>query len=203
MPDLIPVNTKYYIAETNETLVGDGISHFPEKSKNMDVFITNDYVYRFISGGIYGNGWDINVLKKKKYYQAILHSINGEDCIYGNYIFNDCKQMVKAPEIPRSILMMSCTFKNCEKLIEAPKIPNGVKNLDYTFYGCKSLTQKPEIPQSVLNLTNAFEGCTAMEGILVCHANPAAFKNALRGTKITAVEGSCSEVTKIRLMETK
>lgn len=71
------------------------------------------------------------------------------------------------------------------------------------FTDCESLTTTPEIPNSVTDLAWAFKGCTALEGILICHADPKTIKCALRGTQITKIEGPCSEKTKIKLMETK
>ena len=225
MPDLIPVNTEYFIAETGETLIGDGISRFPEASKAGDIFKTADYNYEFYH--YYGGSWMVTArYSQKNYYGAILHSINGKDIkslagtfkgckklieapkipdgvLRINNAFRECESLITAPEIPQSVTMMTAAFDGCKKLVEAPKIPDGVMDLLFTFSGCESMTTAPEIPKSVNHLQETFAGCTAMEGTLVCHANPTTYKEALYGTKITAIEGSCSEKTKQRLMETK
>lgn len=257
MPDLIPVNTKYYIAETKETLVGDGVSLFPEKTKKNDVFTTSDYSYIFHENALGKNlhsdlrGWSVLVENRKKTaYSAILKSINGENVTHCNSTFKNCRRMVKAPEIPQSVVNLSGAFEGCKKLVLAPKIPDGVWCLNNAFHGCEALTTAPEIPKSVTELDWAFQGCkklveapkipdgvlslrgtfveceslttapeipqsvewmngtfrncTALTGTLICHADIKYYYiGALHGTQITAVEGDCSEKTKLELMGTK
>ena len=199
MPDLIPVNAEYFIKETNETLVGDGISRFPEESKAGDRFHTADYFYYCH----YDNNWSVSVRdRKKSFYQPVLNSINNGVVDNISQAFYKCKNMIVAPEIPKSVTAMYAAFCGCNKLEKAPTIPDGVCFMDRAFRNCESLTTAPEIPKSVNHLEETFAGCTAMEGTLVCHANPTTFENALRGTQIPAIEGSCSEETKIKLMGT-
>lgn len=200
MRDLIPVNTKYYIAKTGETLIGDGISRFPEESKEGDRFITADYFYYCH----HDNNWSVGVRdRKKSFYQAVLNSINNRVVDDLGEAFYKCRNMIAAPEIPKSVTAMYAAFSGCNKLEKAPKIPDGVVSLSRTFCGCKSLIAAPEIPKSVGYLDNTFAGCTALEGVLNCHTDTGTIIGTLYGTKITAVEGSCSEETKRKLMETK
>lgn len=200
MPDLIPVNTEYYIAKTGETLIGDGISRFPEESKEGDRFITADYFYYCQ----HDNNWSVGVRdRKKSFYQAVLNSINNRVVDDFGEAFYKCRNMIAAPEIPKSVTAMYAAFSGCNKLEKAPKIPDGVCFMDKAFCGCESLTTAPEIPKSVKHLEKTFAGCTAMEGTLVCHANLTTYEEALAGTQITAIEGSCTEETKQGLMATK
>ena len=125
-----------------------------------------------------------------------------QSVVYMSLAFDGCEQLTEAPRIPDGVSSLEGAFCGCKKLVEAPKIPESVSSLQETFTGCESLTTAPEIPKSVNHLEETFAGCTAMEGTLVCHANPTTFENALRGTQIPAIEGSCSEETKIKLMGT-
>lgn len=200
MPDLIPVNTEYFIAETGETLIGDGISRFPEKSKAGDRLHTADYDY-YCHGD---DEWNISVRdRKKSFYRPVLNSINNGVVDNITLAFYKCRNMIVAPEIPKSVTAMYAAFSGCNKLEKAPQIPDGVCFMDKAFRNCESLTTAPEIPKSVNHLEKTFAGCTAMEGTLVCHANPTTYEEALNETKITAIEGSCSEETKQKLMATK
>ena len=119
------------------------------------------------------------------------------------FAFCDCESMITPPEIPNGVSCMNHAFSGCKKLTEAPKIPDGVRSLEYTFYGCESLTTAPEIPKSVSSMDFSFSGCTALKGVLICHADPTFMMDTLCGTKITAIEGSCSEETKLRLIAMK
>ena len=199
MAKLLPVNTEYTIAAKGEILMGDGLSCFPDTTEVGDRFTTIDYEYISTK-----TGWKLVVRDKEKaYYQPILGKINGVEIVSLHKTFSDCRKLKVAPDIPQSVAFMSFAFDGCIKLVEAPKIPDGVLSFDGTFAGCKSLTTAPEIPSSVVDMASAFKGCTALEGILICHADPKSIKYALRGTQITEVEGSCSEKTKIKLMGTK
>ena len=223
MRNLIPVNTSYYISESREMKYGDGIELFPEQSKVGDRFITSDYIYTMRKE----DGWSVKVRNDAKTkYQAILGSINGVKTFSLSRAFLECRKMraapaipngveslsetfsncislEKTPTIPESVRNMYGTFRDCKKLIEAPKIPDGALNLEETFCGCRSLIKAPEIPKSAVLMTGTFWHCTALEGILICHADPKSINYALRGTQISAIEGSCTEETKQRLMASK
>ena len=94
------------------------------------------------------------------------------------------------------------TFAACNNMVKAPRIPDQVVSMYGTFNGCRSLVEAPIIQSSVQDMRNIFDNCTALEGTLTCNANPTSYSNALRNTKITAVEGSCSDETKANLMAT-
>ena len=173
MRDLIPVNTQYYSFRTGETLYGDGINRFPDIAQD-DKFITSDYIYTFEE-----NGWRVKVLDQDRTaYSVILNSVNGMKTISMERAFLNCSKLKVAPAIPKSVTNLDTAFRGCKKLVEAPKIPDGVMDLLFTFSGCESMTTAPEIPKSVNHLQETFAGCTAMEGTLVCHANPTTYKEA-------------------------
>lgn len=223
MRKLIPVNTSYYISESKGMKYGDGVELFPEQSKVGDRFITSDYIYTMRNE----NGWSVKVRHNDKTeYQAILGSINGVktnslaraflECrklkvapAIPNGVknldeaFSNCISLEKAPTIPESVRNMYGAFRDCKKLVEAPKIPDGAWYLEETFCGCRSLIKAPEIPKSVAWMNGTFWHCTALKGVLVCHANIESPNYTLRGTQISAIEGSCTEETKRRLMETQ
>ena len=48
----------------------------------------------------------------------------------------------------------------------------------------------------------AFCDCTSLTGTLICNANPMSYGSALYNTKVNAIEGSCSDATKIELLKT-
>ena len=198
MRDLIPVNTQYYSSITGETLHGDGINRFPDIAQD-DKFITSDYIYSFAE-----NGWRVKALDKDRTaYSAILDSVNGLKTISMDKAFLNCSRLKVAPAIPKSVTDLVFAFSGCRKLVEAPKIPEGARYLNNAFHWCESLTTAPEIPKSVVWMNGTFRNCTALKGVLVCHANIDSPNYTLLGTQITAVEGSCSEKTKIKLMGTK
>ena len=117
--------------------------------------------------------------------------------------FHDCSSLTTAPVIPDSVTDMYESFYECTSLKSASAIGNNVTNLGNTFSGCTALTEAPVIPGSVTNMGSTFYGCTALSGTLVCNANPTSYSYALRGTKITAIEGSCPEETKAKLLATR
>ena len=129
--------------------------------------------------------------------------------------FSGCTSLVEAPVIPNSVTQMgdsiirepgtfSGCFSGCTSLVEAPVIPNSVTNMYGTFSDCTSLTEAPVIPDSVKRMKGTFSGCTSLTDTLICNANTASWCiKALKGTKITDIEGSCNGETKTRLLQTR
>ena len=117
--------------------------------------------------------------------------------------FEGCKSLVAAPAIPDSVTNVAYTFSGCANITEAPAIPNRVTNMHSTFQNCTSLANAPVIPNSITDMGYTFYNCTNLTGTLICHANPTEYNRALYNTKITAIEGSCSEETKTALLATK
>ena len=196
--DLIPIGCEYTFAETEETIVGNGVDvYFPATMELGDYY--DDEFYRYIISedcGLAARAREKDLTD----YGPLLESICGEPLRSLSAAFYGCQKMRVAPKIPESVTNMSCTFCNCEQLATAPKIPSGVGDLDYAFFGCRSLSVPPVVPESVTSMIRAFDGCTNLTGTLICNANPTECRNALMYTKITAIEGDCTEVTKVALL---
>ena len=199
--DLIPIGCEYTFAETEETIVGNGVDvYFPSTMELGDYY--DDEFYRYIISedcGLAARAREKDLAN----YGPLLESICGEPLRSLSAAFYGCQKMRVAPKIPESVMNISCTFCYCEQLATAPKISSGVGDMDYAFFGCSSLSVAPAVPESVTSMIRAFDGCTNLTGTLICNANPTECRNALMYTKITAVEGSCSEETKAALLATK
>ena len=88
-----------------------------------------------------------------------------------SHLFNYCKQLTSAPELPATTLANSCyegMFEGCTSLTTAPELP--ATTLAWQCYcrmfeGCKSLTKAPELPATTLAnscYSNMFNGCTSL-----------------------------------------
>ena len=86
-------------------------------------------------------------------------------------LFESCKSLTTAPELPATTLAESCyysMFCGCTSLTAAPELP-AVALADFCYYymfkGCKSLTTAPELPATTLAAwcyESMFEGCTSL-----------------------------------------
>ena len=90
-------------------------------------------------------------------------------CYYG--LFEGCKFMNSAPELPATTLVSDCYFHmfyGCTSLTTAPELPaTTLANQCYRemFYGCTSLTTAPELPATTLAglcYECMFENCTSL-----------------------------------------
>ena len=89
-----------------------------------------------------------------------------------SHLFNYCKQLTSAPELPATTLANSCysqMFEGCTSLETAPELP-ATTLADYCYYqmfnGCTSLETAPELPATTLAnscYSQMFEGCTSLE----------------------------------------
>lgn len=128
MRELIPVGTSYYSFTKNQTLYGDGITRFPEPTEG-DSFETKDYTYIFweIHKDVDRVGWSAYVKDKMQTkYQPLMEMINGYPLFSVNNLFRDCKRMIIAPIIPKTVQTMIGTFAGCLLLAGPPTIPDGV-----------------------------------------------------------------------------
>lgn len=93
--------------------------------------------------------------------------------------FANCQSLLKAPEIPSSVVNLGngletankntedeeyygC-FGNCVSLEVPPTIPNSVTDMSGTFYRCSSLKSLPNVPYMVTNLSRAFGYCECVK----------------------------------------
>lgn len=199
MRDLIPVGTSYYSFTQNQMLYGDGITRFPEPTEG-DNFETKDYTYIFWeihTPDANRVGWSANVKDKmQKKYQPLMETINGYPLFSVNNLFRDCKSMIIAPIIPKTVQLMIGAFAGCLLLAGPPTIPDGVVNITGAFEACSSMSVAPIIPQSVQFMSSAFLKCSCLKGTLICNANPTEVNFAIQYTRINKIEGRCSEETK-------
>lgn len=163
----------------------------PETVSDGDQLVTADYTYTYEQKYHYADpeldGWCVAVNDTTKTsYGALLSYINGRPLINMTRAFEDCTNMVYAPELPDTVVDLDhafdgcgalleapvipsgvtdliATFQYCSALTKAPAIPTGVTGLNKTFAFCSSLTQAPVIPGSVDSLYHTFEGCTALQ----------------------------------------
>ena len=85
-------------------------------------------------------------------------------------LFNGCKQLTSAPELPATELEEKCyawMFQNCTSLTQAPLLP--AKTLTAhcyfsMFYGCASLTSVTMLAESGFNATECLHGWLAEAG---------------------------------------
>lgn len=118
-----------------------------------------------------------------------------------NSCFKDCKNLIKAPELPTSVTNMESCFRECKNLTQAPVLPAGVTNLSYCFYNCEGLTQAPEIPESVTNMNNCFNGCKNLIQVPAFPANAkvtnmnACFYECESLTQVPALPASVTDIT--------
>lgn len=196
---LIPVNTEFYCAKTNTTIFGNGLNQFPSEFELDDILRTDYYSYKFRVSPI-SSGWCVRALStRRKYYPPIAEEIRGYPIISLVGAFSGCTHMVQSPEIPHGVKDMTSAYADCHFLLDPPVIPDGVDNMNSAFYACRALSSAPAIPESVANLRNAFDECTALGGTFVCNSTkvtPITVSDALRNTKITAVDGRCSDEIK-------
>lgn len=78
-------------------------------------------------------------------------------------MFYHCEQMTKAPKIP-DVYTINMMFEGCKSLQEAPDIPVNVRNMNATFKDCTSITASPKIT-NVYALNETFSGCTSLVDI--------------------------------------
>lgn len=76
--------------------------------------------------------------------------------------FENCRNLVKGPNIPETVSNLSECFKNCVSLSQAPSIADGVSTMYGTFYGCTQLTVGPKIPSTVTSMQYCFYNCTSL-----------------------------------------
>ena len=211
--NLIPLNAVYTIASTGQKLIGDGVAlKFPDHANTGDTYEDTDYIYTFNRGVDkvdgetdvdFGDKWSVLTKDKTKTsYSSLRSSICNEPLTNICMTYINCTALIDAPALPSGITDMTYAFFGCSSLVKAPSLPDSVRILETTFGECSSLTIPPVIPSNVEYMDCIFESCNSLSGILVCNANPTNYRYALEGTKILAVDGSCSNEIKYELLKT-
>lgn len=110
------------------------------------------------------------------------------------------KVALKFGKLPAVTDMTAC-FSDCKNLIKAPELPSTVTTMESCFYECKGLTQAPEIPESVTNMGNCFNGCTNLTQISPFPANAKVtnmndcFVECENLTQVPALPASVTDIT--------
>ncbi len=86
-------------------------------------------------------------------------------------LFEGCKALSKAPELPATTLKESCymaMFKDCEYMLQAPELPATTladSCYAYMFSGCEDMKSIPSLPATELAVgcySHMFMGCTSL-----------------------------------------
>ena len=86
-------------------------------------------------------------------------------------LFEGCKALSKAPELPATTLKESCymaMFKDCEYMLQAPELPATTLTdscYAYMFSGCEDMKSIPALPATELAVgcySHMFMGCTSL-----------------------------------------
>ncbi|MBO4529929.1 MAG: T9SS type A sorting domain-containing protein [Paludibacteraceae bacterium] len=86
-------------------------------------------------------------------------------------LFEGCKALSKAPELPATTLKESCymaMFKDCEYMLQAPELPATTMAdscYAYMFSGCEDMKSIPALPATELAVgcySHMFMGCTSL-----------------------------------------
>lgn len=210
----IPVGCSYYIASTGETL--NAGEKFPEKVEVGDTYTTTEYKYSYwsytdifcydvVADSVLGrkDGWNVRAVDTaKSNYGEILSSVAGEPVRFMIYTFYGCENMIKAPQVPSSVVYMFETFVFCKKLVVAPEIPNGVKGMFDTFAECGNLKIASAIPDSVVLMHCTFMYCTSLTGEIIVNANPVVYSGCFFGVDFDkqniTLAGSSTKLDKLK-----
>ena len=163
------LNTNIKISSDNTTW-SDYTSDSEIRLNSGDrVYIKSDYVEDTADGQHFKFiGTDGIRLRARGNIASLIYGTNNayvnrytstEQYCYNN-LFNACKGLVQAPDLPATNLANNCyskMFQNCDDLTQAPDLPatNLANNCyAYMFEGCSGLTQAPTLPA-----TNLVVGC--------------------------------------------
>ena len=182
--ELIPEGGIYKRIDGGTEILYNAGDAFPEDVVDGDIYIYEDYEYRynyvcvisnwmdietvnqsFTSEGISlsNGGWGVSVLDKSKTkYSNMLSSINGNDVINLTFTYAQCTNLLNTPELSSKTKDMSYTFFCCESLTTVSNLPSNVKNLVSTFDQCYSLINVSSIPSSVINMKRTFGCCESL-----------------------------------------
>ena len=149
-----------------------------------DAYVYGDYIYAYQQRGRDGIDWDSSfnddgwgvatINKNQTTYGQILSYINDKPVLYLDCLFYGNNTIINSPEIPETVISLSCTFYN-SSITNAPLIPKSVTSLWRTFVNCDNLANLPEgftIHDTVIEMYGAFIGCTLLEGNIVINSNP-------------------------------
>ena len=103
------------------------------------------------------------------------------------YTFGNCKALIKAPQIPFGVEILSSTFCGCANLIQVYEIPESVTDLGYAFMWCYKLQAAPAVPSNVQDMEQTFYSCTSLTGSIEINANPSVYSKCFSGTDMSKI----------------
>ena len=148
-----------YTPSGKTALTGNGTNKFPDTPSSGDVYEEGDYKYKFnfaferVDNSISSRtsdvtGWGIIAKDAtKSSYGTIVSTIAGKSVANMTNTFSNCKNLIIAPQIPNTVIILNSTFKNCTSLTTVSTIPESVTQMTMTFDYCTSLVASPAIPQ--------------------------------------------------------
>ena len=178
--EIIPEGAVYYVGVTETELNPDGYadscdkvltagSKFPETVSVGDVYVYEDYEYRYnmIFQGewfevpynnisffaseepdyeelikAYGltQGWGVRIINPTKTeYSDMLSSINNNFVTSAFATYAYCENLINAPVLSENLTSLYIAFSSCSSLKKAPVIPSSAKSLEETFSYCYEL----------------------------------------------------------------
>lgn len=190
----VPENGTYYVGVTSNklgeytgyTAVYNSNEGFPETVNVGDVFVFQDYEYRY---GKYCTGtswtdtyyaspakdWGAKVLTTtKERYTNPLASINNKPVNNFGYTWSYCSNLIEAPVLPEATGNLHWAFISCSSLEVAPVLPDSVFSISTIFAGCSNLrtyagSTDPDgdfsnykIPVGLTSINSAFKSCLKM-----------------------------------------
>ena len=155
--EYIPLGGIYYVKNTGEVLLY--LDKFPTEAVSGDTYEERGYEYKFNSAGELSVKVKQSGYTNQESYAPLKEKVMGIPLTNMFKTFEDCRNMVEAPEIPKTVTSMSGTFYNCNELLEAPEIPEGVKDISYLFYNCVSMEKATSLPEGITNMSWAFYNC--------------------------------------------
>lgn len=142
--------------------VGDSVKF---KGTNATLGVNGSNYHKFVTTGKIKATGDVT---------SLFNEVGGDFAMpsYGcYYMFNGCKSLTAAPELPATTLGNHCyygMFQNCTSLTASPELPATTLAgycYTYMFYDCTSLTTAPALPATTLAgycYSYMFENCTSL-----------------------------------------
>lgn len=152
-----------YECQIGDTYTDDGYIFTYQKGDYSILFTAK---YSGTGSNKYSEITWIPVVKDKTLssYPDIINEINYAPIKLLTNTFTDCKNLVKTPRLPDTVIDMTETFKNCSSLISVTNIPTSLINMQCTFQNCTSLENfdGKTIPNTVMSMDRTFRGCTSL-----------------------------------------
>lgn len=129
---------------------------------NGVVFADDDYlyVYQEEQGGYLPTVFD----KTKRQYKPVKSNINGMNITTLQYTYQNCENLIVAPQIPNTVNDIYQAFSGCTSLVSAV-VPSTIEFTNYAFYTCNSL-KNVTIECEIIG-ASMFDCCWALTNVSV------------------------------------